>query len=385
MRKQTFVHVTHSISRAAGGLFESVRHLSQGVQRSTQAEVLVLALEDERSAVDAAEWKPLAVSTHPVLGPQKFGYSPALNRKLKHANPDLVHLHGLWKYPSLAVWRWARQTNRPLIISPHGMLEPWALHQSKTQKLVANLLYQRACLQIAKCIRATSAQELTSIRQAGFRNPVALVPNGVELPHLPPRPNPEPTIAKRRRVLFLSRIHPKKGLLNLVEAWSTLRPRHWELLIVGPVEVGHLAEVQRAVASHALQDSVSFGGPVWGESRNAVYQSADLFVLPSFSENFGLVIAEALANGLPVITTHATPWRELSEHHCGWWSDVGIAPLIESLKEAFAMSAAELRQMGNRGRKLIESQYAWEPLGLQMAAVYEWMLGGPRPSCLIND
>jgi glycosyltransferase involved in cell wall biosynthesis len=251
--------------------------------------------------------------------------------------------------------------------------------------LVANLLYQRACLQIAKCIRATSAQELTSIRQAGFRNPVALVPNGVELPHLPPRPNPEPTIAKRRRVLFLSRIHPKKGLLNLVEAWSTLRPRHWELLIVGPDEVGHLAEVQRAVASHALQDSVSFGSPVWGESRNAVYQSADLFVLPSFSENFGLVIAEALANGLPVITTHATPWRELSEHHCGWWSDVGIAPLIESLKEAFAMSAAELRQMGNRGRQLIESRYAWEPLGSQMAAVYEWMLGGPRPDYIIDD
>lgn len=384
MNRKTIVHVTQSVSRLGGGLFESVRHLSQSVQSVTQAPLTVLGLEDRMSHEDAGRWAPLTVRTHPIVGPRMFGYSPELGRDLERTAPDLVHLHGLWRHTSIAVWQWARRTGRPYVVSPHGMLEPWALQQSRWKKWLALRLYQGPCLRHAACIRATSRLETESIRKAGVDGPVALIPNGVELPR--DLPGPRNGAGERyRRALFLSRIHPKKGLLNLVRAWAVARPMNWRLVIAGPDELGHLAEAKEAVGLCGLAGEVLFAGEAWGEEKMRLYFDSDLFVLPSFSENFGLVVAEALGCGLPVITTRATPWSELEEHRCGWWIETGVEPLTAALSQACSLSSADLGEMGMRGRRLVQANYAWEPIGRQMVEIYHWMLGtAARPACVLE-
>ena len=269
-------------------------------------------------------------------------------------------------------------------MSPHGMLERWSLGQSRMKKRIASLLYQGPCLRAATCICATSGMEAESIRLAGYKNSLALIPNGIN-----PPTKPLPRVLRRdgqpRRALFLSRIHPKKGLLNLVNAWHTVKPEGWELLIAGPDEGGHLAEVQGAVRTRGLQKQILFSGEVLGDAKIKLYCSSDLFVLPSFSENFGLVIGEALSCEIPVITTHATPWQELEERQCGWWIEVGLDPLIHALKAALGVSPDVLRAMGVRGRALVEEKYAWKPIGQKMIQVYQWMLGrAAKPDCIID-
>jgi glycosyltransferase involved in cell wall biosynthesis len=379
MREIRIVNLTSSISRAAGGLFESVRHLAQQTHLPGRCRVLAVGLEDAHAAEDLSRWRPVEVSPCRILGPQKFGYSPEMAAALGRLEADLLHLHGIWKYPSMAAVQWSRRTRRPYIVSAHGMLEPWALAQSKWLKRLATKLYQGQCLRHASCLRATSRLEYDSIRQAGYSNPVAVVPNGVELPRELPALRKSRVSGTKRRALFLSRLHPKKGLLNLVTAWTNLRPKDWELLIVGPEEGGHSAELQAKVAAAGMQRDILFPGEAWGDARTRLYAGSDLFVLPSFSENFGLVIAEALSCEVPVITTRATPWQELQDLRCGWWIETGADPLVRALREALSLPSHTLREMGRRGRQLIKSKYTWEPIGRQMLEVYEWMLGRREP------
>jgi glycosyltransferase involved in cell wall biosynthesis len=375
----TFVHVTPSVSRLAGGLFESVRHLSHSVHAASQAAVTVLSLQDEKTSEDYHQWFPLRVQTRPVVGPRNFGYSPGFARALLSSSPSLVHLHGLWRYTSFSVWRWSLRTSKPYLVSPHGMLEPWALGQSRLKKRFALLLYTGACLRRAACLRATSRAEALSIREAGFGNAIAIIPNGVRCPSQLPQSEP----SEVRNVLFLSRLHPKKGLLNLIQAWAAVRPAKWKLSIVGPDECGHLAKVKALARTLGLEDKVHFLGEIWGEAKMDLFLRSDLFVLPSFSENFGLVVAEALACGVPVITTRATPWKELEDHRCGWWIEVGVKPLVEALRAALAMPRGEMREMGKRGHELVKRNYCWERIGTRMVEVYEWILNRrEKPECV---
>lgn len=342
---------------------------------------MVLAPEDQYSAVDSVNWLPIKVRTLPVSGPKSFRFAPGLIDELSALAPNIVFLHGLWQFPTVAVLKWHASSRKPFVVSPHGMLEPWSLQQSKLKKRLATMLYQGPCIRRASCIRATSLMEAESVRKAGYKNPIALIPNGVTVPkHLPSRrPN-----EGRRRALFLSRIHPKKGLLNLISAWAAIRPPDWELLIMGPDECGHLAEVRVAVRKASLDQSVVFLDEVWGDQRFQVYRDSDLFVLPSFSENFGLVIAEALACGVPVITTRRTPWEELLSMDCGWWIETGVAPLIEALREAMGCPPVRLREMGARGQQLVQAKYTWPPIAAKALELSEWLLGKrPIPEFVI--
>lgn len=382
-------HVTSSVSRQAGGLLDCVRLLSRSLLQTGGIRQEVLGLKDDKTSLDLPSWSPICVRPFQVRGPASIGYAPQMFPALCDSSPDIVHLHGLWQYPAAATNRWFQKQRRPYLVSPQGMLEPWALQRSRAKKRLAMLLFQKACLQNAACLHATAAMEVESIRAAGFQNPVALIPNGVGLPPAETAASREQRAAFRTRtglrtMLFLSRIHPKKGLLNLVEAWRQAAPSGWRLVIVGPDEIGHLAEVQRAVQAAGLEKSIEFPGEAWGDARWQFYREADLFVLPTFSENFGIVIAEALACDVPVITTRGAPWEDLIAHQCGWWIEVGVEPLARALRESMGLSDAQRYGMGQRGCSLVAAKYLWPGIAQNMKSVYQWLLGGgPKPGCVV--
>jgi len=264
------------------------------------------------------------------------------------------------------------------------MLEPWALSYRRWKKAPVWWLWERRVISSAAVLHATAETEAANIRRLGIKNPIAVIPNGVDIPDRGRRGggSGQPD----RTVLFLSRIHPIKGLLNLVRAWALVRPAGWHLVIAGPDEGRHEQEVRRAVRQAGVEESVVFRGPVYGDAKWELLRSADVFVLPSYSENFGVAVAEALACGVPVITTQATPWNVLSQYQCGWWVPVGVEPLAGALREAIGMSDAERRAMGERGRRLVEEKFSWPKIAREMKEVYEWVLGGgPKPGCVWTD
>ena len=267
---------------------------------------------------------------HALLpGAGRFG---ATIRDAVGGGTGLVHDHGLWLPTNHASARAAARASVPFVVSTRGMLTEWALRFNAGKKRAAWALYQRRDLQSARLFHATAEEEVEDIRRAGLRQPVALIPNGVELPDRA-REAPTGTV---RKALFLSRVHPKKGLINLVRAWAEVRPEGWELVLAGPDEGGHRAEVEHVIRALGLE-GVRWTGEVDDRAKWDLYYGADLFVLPTFSENFGIVVAEALAAGIPAITTTGAPWGVLEERGCGWWIDTGVEPLVAALREATAL------------------------------------------------
>jgi glycosyltransferase involved in cell wall biosynthesis len=177
-----------------------------------------------------------------------------------------------------------------------------------------------------------------------------------------------------RRALFIGRIHPKKGILSLIDAWAAIRPEGWMLDVAGPDEGGHMAEVEAKIKQHQLEDKVVCHGPIFGEQKEKLFHRASLLVVPSLSENFGIVVAEGLACGLPVIATTGMPWEILVQKECGWWIHPDAGSLAETLTKATRLSAAELARMGERGRVLAETGLAWPVIIEQMVESYSWMI-----------
>jgi glycosyltransferase involved in cell wall biosynthesis len=176
-----------------------------------------------------------------------------------------------------------------------------------------------------------------------------------------------------------------KGLLNLVNAWAQLAPVGWRLRIAGPDDVDHYNKVHALIRLLKVEDSIDYVGPVDGVAKSALYNGADVFVLPTFTENFGVVVAEALAHGVPVITTQGAPWADLEKFGCGWWVEIGVDPLMRALREATELTDLDRHTMGQRGRSYVR-RYDWSGVANVTADVYRWLLGqGSRPVCVLND
>ncbi len=288
----------------------------------------------------------------------------------KKKNIELIHLHGMWS-PYLTIAALVAHFNRiPYIISPHGCLEPWALSYKKNKKYLALKSYQGVVLRSASMFIATASQEMQSIRSLGYRQPIAVIPNGVDVGM---RIKPDLSVGIKT-ILFLSRLHPIKGLLDLVEAWAISRRPGWKIVIAGGDEGGYREIVEALIQLKGLQSDFEFTGFVCGKNKQSCFDAATLFVLPSYSENFGIAVAEALANELPVITTTGAPWSDLVVHKCGWWVEPGVSGVADALITAMECSTDELQAMGKRGRELIINKYSWSQIGATGLEASNWLL-----------
>ena len=374
------IHTTASLHAHNGGPPRTISALAEGLGR-VGATVEVLALADGPLS-ESVRPDPSLAQTRIVegagRGTNRFG------RTILASDADLIHDHGLWLPTNHAAARASRQKSVPFVVSARGMLEPWARQNSRLKKTVAWWAYQRRDLASAALLHATATSEAHALRSVGLRAPIAVIPNGV---HVPPETARQPRpVGARRRALFLSRVHPKKGLPLLLDVWAEVRPAGWELVVAGPDEGGHRAELEAQVARLGLGE-VSFLGPVGNDDKWDLHRSADLFVLPTHSENFGVVVAEALAAGVPVLTTTGAPWSELQTHGCGWWVEPAPRPLAEALGAAIGATDDERAAMGARGRALVRRSYGWDGIAAQMLGVYEWLLGRQpsAPPCVQTD
>ena len=297
---------------------------------------------------------------------------------------DLIHTHGLWLMPNIYAGKAAQHAGKPLIVSPRGMLAPAALAFSRHKKALFWRMLQGPAYARAALWHATSAEEADDIRRFGIAAPIALIANGIDLPE---QPAPHSDVRKDRTILFLSRLHPKKNLPGLIDAWHRIaadRP-DWRLVIAGPDEGGHRAQLE-AQAAQLGAARIAFTGPVYGPDKAALIARADLFVLPTQSENFGIAVAELLAAGVPTIVTKGAPWEGLDKHRAGWWIDHGTGPLVSALQAATALPPAERRAMGLRGRAWMARDFGWDRIAGEMAAAYRWVLGqGDRPGCVMTN
>jgi poly(glycerol-phosphate) alpha-glucosyltransferase len=382
--------LVNSVSREAGGLFQSVRGLAKAVV-SANATASVFGISDEKSAVDSLEWRPLSVRT---FRPQSrlWGYSNQLLPALLDANLDILSTHGLWKYCSVASGRWHRQTRRPYIVHSHGMLEPWALQNARWKKRIAALLYEDRHLHGAACLRALCEAEAQSIRTHGLRNPISVIPNGVDLPELTESSVAEPaspafrTFAQGRKILlYLGRLHPKKNVANLIRAWKQSLNSHpsarenWALAIAGWDQDGYERELKTLTSDYGLMAGVRFLGPLFGQEKDAAYRACDAFVLPSLSEGLPMAVLEAWAYAKPVLMT---PECNLPEGFAVRAAvQIGTTPgeIAAGLKKLTEMSDSDRTAMGGRGRTLVATKFSWPRIGEQMRSVYDWVLGGGTP------
>lgn len=378
--------VTHWLSRAGGGIPPAMQRLYAEAAQLPRVDVTAIGLADDHSAEDAAAWSPVPTIGCAVKGPGALGYAPALSSSLTDASPDVVHTHGCWMYTSAQVAQWHATTGRPYVVSPHGMLDPWALRNSRWKKRVAWHWFERRHLKRAACLHALTVAEARALRDLGLTQPICVIPNGVDV-EAPDPGDPAADGDGTPTVLFLGRLHPKKGIAELLTGWSQFARGHapWRLRIAGWDDGGHAAALQAQARALGVEGSVEFVGPQFGEAKRRAFAEADAFILPSFSEGLPMTVLEAWARGVPVIMSD----------HCNLpegfaaAAAVRVEPQPESIAAGLvhmaSLDGAARRQMGEAGRHLAASRFSWPAIAADMVGVYRWLMGeGPRPESVVS-
>lgn len=350
-------------------------------------DVKIFSLQDEAfdpaaDGIKGLNYELFRPEIHPALG-----YSANLFRALVDFSPDIVHVHSMWLLVGLSARNAAKKLNAKLFLTPNGMLDPFALKISRFKKRLAGFLYEKANVRSCDCIHANSVSECEAARSYGYAGPVAILPNGVDIPAAP---GDAPLPAGPRKLLYLGRIHPKKGLDLLIEALGQLAAancesmKEWHLDVVGWGENGFDEKVKARVAALRLSPFVTFHGPAMGNRRFDFYRQASGFILPSFSEGAPMAVLEAFAHSVPVIMT---PRCNITEAFAAG-AAIPVEPEIESIKQGveqfFRMTDPERSALGQRGFQFVRANFSWQSIAASMLAVYRWTAGeGEKPQCVI--
>jgi len=298
-------------------------------------------------------------------------YQQQLALLARDSRDCLVHDHAVWLPSNHAVAKFCRTRGIIRIVSPRGMLTPWALNHGKFKKRIAWWIFQRADLKSARVLHATSELEASELRLLGVRLPIAIIPNGVDMATVQPI---HTTMKGSKQALFVGRIHPKKGLPMLAQAWAAVKPAGWSMHVIGPDEGGHRAAVEQAVHQLGISDQWVFHGPMEGQQKWEWLSKADITILPTYSENFGLTVVESLLMGTPVITTTGAPWSRLTEKRCGWWVEPTANHLELAVREATMLNPAELMEMGKRGANWVANEFTWHGIAEKFEELYRWLV-----------
>lgn len=378
------IQVVPSIGKEAAGPSYSVPGLCNGLHENGVDVALHLRRLNKMPNVN---YKTEEYPWHSYL--QGIAYCPEMRKGLKNAcsQVDIIHSNGLWMMPNVYPLWACKGTKCKLVVAPRGTLAEWSLKKGWLKKKIFGWLLQNAVLRHADMFHATCEKEYEEIRAQGYKQPVAIVPIGMDLPALATCHLPLATEHNRlRRIVFFGRVHKVKAVDHLVKAWGQLQDTlpDWELVIAGP-DCGAKGELEAIIAEQQIP-RVRFVGEINGPAKYDFLTEADIYVLPSHTENFGITVAEALACGTPTIASQGTPWQGLETEKCGKWVPIGVKPLAEALRELTSLTDDERTEMGKRGRAWIQRDFSWEGIGAKMKAAYAWLLGqGEKPEFVRID
>ena len=394
--KIKLLYSTPSVSRDIGGILEVERNLALQFHHKG-VYIDVISLEDKNTENDRDSWLPLKPLCHKVAGYKPIGYSKTYLPSLMSSEANVGHIHSLWSYTSYALYQWAKNKNRPYVLTPNGMLDKWALNNSKWKKKPALFLFMNRVLENAACIQVNTRHEYNCVREFGLKNPVCLVTNGVLIPDLNKKyvaPWEKLEKAKNKKILlYLSRVHPKKGIDFMLEAWKNILVENensasWHLVLVGfkfnndPYENKLISYIDE----NGLNDSVSLIEGQYGTDMQACYANCTAYILPSLSEGVPIAVLNAWSFAKPSLITPECYLPEGFEANACIKISPDAAGTQQGISEMLNLSENELKQFGQRARTLAEEKFSWTAIANQLQEVYEWILNNKKiPSSLIKD
>ncbi len=353
-----------SIDRKSGGTTKFIESLTGELARLAEVHLLT------HPSDAMVELPGVHIHTIPSFG---FSFIRQVKNLIRTLHPDVVHVNGCWLPACAMVQRIAQRLGVKVALSPHGMLEPHILHRHYlTRKLPALILYQRRAVKTADILVSTAESETETLLKYRKPNEIKMVRLGIDVQSIKMRDSWD----VQKKILFLSRVHEKKGIEFLLSAAAHIHDQlsGYQIIIAGEGDPDYINSLRSETQRLGLTDIVVFAGGVYGEKKWQLFQEADVFVLPTKSENFGLAVVEALASGTPVITTVGAPWQDLNTFNCGAWIQIGSQPLADALLNFISLPTSERKQMGLNGRKLVEDKYSAASLATNMLSLYKSIL-----------
>lgn len=391
------LHIIENIDNSYGGPAKSVPFLIKYLNKTKVNNKIISIQLKENEANDICAENNIEILSSQYNGPKFLKYSKQFYRTIQNEINDetILHTHSLWNYPPYCAYKLSKKYKLPLIMSIRGNLYDWNLNKSKWKKDLAFKLFQMKMFKEATCLHATEENEHKAIRNLGIKTPVALISNGIEVTEFENISSKEVAIENlkldttKRYILFMSRIDSKKGLEYLINGFIKLEKQfpQWKILIAGPVyDQKYFDKINMAIRKAKIHDKVHYFGMVSGKKRLDLFAASELFILPAHTENFGMVIGEAMAAKLPVITTSGTPWKVLNDNNAGWWVDLNDENIVTALEKAMQKDPYELKEMGARGYETIKRDFTWEEVAYKMKQVYSWALGkSKKPDFVFED
>jgi glycosyltransferase involved in cell wall biosynthesis len=338
------------------------------------------------SSLDHQPFEAIAATTD---WPHRLLRSKALRQVLRQRIPslDCVHINGFWNWTVTCAADLARRHDRPFMMTAHGVLEPWRVRQKQLKKQLFMQLSGRRRLQAAACVHVNTDEEIQGVRAMGYQGPVTVIPNGIDLPERADANAADaetiwPQLRNRRVVLFLSRISPEKGLVDLLTAWRSCIDKHDDALLViaGSGSKANEAKVRQMIEAHGLSNHVLWPGFVSGDAKTALLRRADVYTLPSKSEGFSVSLLEALAFAKPVLITPGCHFPEVMQWEAGLCVPSEAQALAQGLDDLLGRSQTQLTTMGRNGLDLVKTHHTWPQVTRKLATVYECLdRGDPIP------
>lgn len=375
-----------------GGVAEVVNKLSLEISKSAKVNVYSLIHRSGRQKSFRLN-DNLNYLLYKYYDPFLYGFSPNLKQNILQSDADVLHVHGMWEYNSFIALNWFKLKNKPYIISPHGMLNKWSLKSSSLKKKLLLLIIERKYLKNASLVHALNLEEYDQIRDIGLKNPVCIIPNGVNLPNDESinTPNWFNMIPKyRKNLLYLGRLHPKKNIQSLIIAYynysqtNTNFLNDWNLIIAGWDQLDYKNKLLSMIKEFNLANNVFLIGPQYGTDKVFAYKNADAFILPSFDEGLPMAVLEAWSYSLPVLMTKECNLNIGFEKGAAINIKCEIDGIMEGLNKLQLLSNVELKQIGILGRSLVEKEFVWEIIAQKWLETYNWLINGGIPPYYIK-